>query len=91
MIVNAINDLMNGDSTKIPNYDFTTHNYTSYNTVNPTDLIVIEGIFSLQNEMLKKLANLTVYLDVPDDERFIRRLSRDIKERNKPAQENIDQ
>jgi uridine kinase len=45
----------------------------------------------LSNPLLKKLANLTIYLDVADDERFIRRLSRDIHERNKPVQENIDQ
>lgn len=45
------------------------------------DLIVVEGLLALWEDDLRARADLAVYVDVPDDERLLRRITRDIVER----------
>lgn len=51
--------------------------------ISPPDLIIVEGIHILYANVLKPHIDLSVYLDVPDDIRFIRRLLRDMTERGR--------
>jgi uridine kinase len=67
---------------QVPKYDFVTHSYSSYTHIKPSDVIILEGIFSLYNENVRNLASIKIFVDVPDDERLIRRILRDVKERN---------
>lgn len=50
-------------------------------TVAPSSVLIVEGLFALWHPELRALLDLGVYLDVPDDERLLRRLSRDVTER----------
>ncbi|HZQ99067.1 MAG TPA: AAA family ATPase [Chloroflexota bacterium] len=45
------------------------------------DLIVVEGLMALWHDELRARADLAIYVDAPDDERLLRRISRDIVER----------
>jgi uridine kinase len=45
------------------------------------DLLIVEGLLALWQDELRQRADLAVYVDAPDDERLLRRISRDIVER----------
>ncbi len=73
--------LLGGKSVEIPIYDFSIHNRRNQRQfVKPCRIIVIEGILTLYFDSLRKLMNIKVFVDTPDNIRFTRRLSRDVKE-----------
>ena len=87
-----ITALLDGKTIDVPIYDFTTHaRSTEKITVSPHHVIVLEGILALHFISLRKLMNIKIYVETPADIRFIRRLSRDIKERGRTTQSVIDQ
>ena len=59
--------------------------------VNPNKVIIVEGILVLAEKALRELLDIKVYVDAPDDIRFIRRLQRDIKERGRTIDSVIQQ
>ena len=59
--------------------------------VNPADVIVLEGLFVLEDEEIKKRLDIKVYIDTDADIRFIRRLNRDVKERGRTLESVCDQ
>ena len=76
--------LLGGKSVEIPIYDFSIHNRRNQRQfVKPCKVIVIEGILTLYFQSLRKLMNIKVFVDTPDNIRFKRRLSRDVKERGR--------
>jgi len=76
--------LLGGKSVEIPIYDFSIHNRRNQRQfVRPCRIIVIEGILTLYFESLRKLMNIKVFVDTPDNIRFTRRISRDVKERGR--------
>ena len=76
--------LLGGKSVEIPIYDFSIHNRRNQRQfVRPCRIIVIEGILTLYFQSLRKLMNIKVFVDTPDNIRFTRRLSRDVKERGR--------
>jgi len=76
--------LLGGKSVEIPIYDFSIHNRRNQRQfVKPCKIIVIEGILTLYFQSLRKLMNIKVFVDTPDNIRFKRRLSRDVKERGR--------
>ena len=76
--------LLGGKSVEIPIYDFSIHNRRNQRQfVKPCRIIVIEGILTLYFQSLRKLMNIKVFVDTPDNIRFKRRLSRDVKERGR--------
>ena len=76
--------LLGGKSVEIPIYDFSIHNRRNQRQfVKPCKVIVIEGILTLYFDSLRKLMNIKVFVDTPDNIRFTRRLSRDVKERGR--------
>ena len=87
-----ITDLLGSKTIDVPIYDFANHSRsTEKNTVLPHHVIVLEGILALHFISLRKLMNIKIYVETPADIRFIRRLSRDIKERGRTTQSVIDQ
>jgi uridine kinase len=74
----------------MPQYDFVTKSISSYKIVKPADVIIVEGILSLYNEQIKNYGDLKIYVDVPDDERLIRRILRDKKSRNANIEKTIE-
>jgi uridine kinase len=46
-------------------------------------VIIVDGIFSLYSPEIRKHLTFSVYVDVSDDVRFIRRLKRDVDERGR--------
>lgn len=84
--------LIKGQSVDMPVYDFATHSRKSETRkVDPHHVIVVEGILTLHYSSLRELMDIKIFVDTPDDIRFIRRMSRDVEERSRTVQSIIDQ
>ena len=84
LLASHLEDLKNNKSIERPNYDFATHKRKEETTlVNPSEIIIVEGIMTFQYEELLKLADLKVFIDADEHVRFNRRFDRDQKERGR--------
>ncbi len=91
-MIEQLNDLIAGKTIKKPVYDFVEHTRSQITeTCYPADVIIIEGLFVLENEDLRKLLNIKVFVETDADIRFIRRLIRDVKERGRTLESVVDQ
>ena len=87
-----LRDLKDGKGVDIPQYDFVHHCRKSETMhLNPAPLIIVEGLMVLYDPEIRKLLDLKIYVDTPDDIRFIRRLQRDIEERGRTVDSVIKQ
>lgn len=92
LFVAQLKDLLDGKSISKPKYDFVEHNRSSeYELVEPTKIIIIEGILILEDEKVRDLATIKLFVESDDDIRFIRRLVRDTKERGRSIESVINQ
>lgn len=75
-----------------PVYDFVTHlRSPEFVTVQPSDVIVIDGILLFVDERARELCDVKVFVDADADIRLIRRIERDISTRGRPLAEIIEQ
>jgi uridine kinase len=76
-----------GEAVQAPVYDFTRHLRTGRTeTVRAARFGVIEGLWALYWEDIRRLLALKVYVDAPDPVCFERRLARDLRERGRSAE-----
>lgn len=77
---------------EMPTYDFVHHRRAEETIrVSPRKLVIFEGIMVFTNPAVRELIDLKIFVDTPDDIRFIRRLTRDIKERGRTVDSVIEQ
>jgi uridine kinase len=74
---NDLDKLLNGESIEIKKFNYDTNSHTDTVVIEPAKVIILEGIFSLQNEKLNELSNLKLYVHADADTRLIRRIKRD--------------
>lgn len=75
-----------------PVYDYALHTRSNETViVEPRDVIILEGILVLEDERLRSLMDIKLYVDTDADIRIIRRLTRDIKERGRSLDSVIEQ
>ncbi len=92
LIVKHLKELLTGKSIELPGYDFAQYIRTTETTsISPKPIIIVEGIFALYYDELNSLADLKIFVDTESDERFIRRLQRDIFERGRTIESVITQ
>lgn len=92
LLVSHLKDLKEGKSVLMPQYDFVHHRRKDeYLEVAAKPLVIIEGLMILYDKRVRDLIDLKLYVDTPDDIRFIRRLQRDISERGRTVQSVITQ
>lgn len=92
LLIQHLKELLAGNSIEKPVYDFTIHNRTDKTVrVEPCEVIIVEGILVLENEKLRDMLDIKVYVDTANDIRFIRRLVRDIEERERTMDSVIKQ
>lgn len=92
LLEDQLNQLLHRKPIEMPTYDFTAHTRSEKTIhVEPSDIIILEGILVLSNEAIRNLMDIKVYVDTDDDIRFIRRLERDIKERGRSLDSVINQ
>jgi uridine kinase len=92
LLCKHLQDLKDGKAIKAPHYDFKKNaRLKTSSIVKPTEVILFEGIFSLYEEEIRKLCDITAFLHVEADIRFIRRLNRDVEERGRSLDSVITQ
>ncbi len=84
--------LKNFEPIDMPQYDFV-HHCRMKETIRlePAPLVIVEGLMVLYDPEIRKLLDLKIYVDTPDDIRFIRRLLRDINERGRTLDSVVKQ
>ncbi len=92
LLVRDLEALRRGEPIEIPLYDYATHSRRRETTrLEPADIVFVEGILVLEDERLREMMDIRIYVDVDADERFIRRLRRDIAERGRTVQSVMEQ
>jgi len=92
LLVEHVTALKQGRPIDMPEYDFVHHRRRETTTkVEPGKLIIFEGILIYFDARLRDLIDLKLFVDTPDDIRFIRRLSRDVKERGRTVDSVVTQ
>ena len=92
LLVEHLRALKARRAVEIPLYDFKTHSRREETLhVEPQPIIIIEGILIFAEPRLLDEMDIKVYVDTPDDIRFIRRLRRDVAERGRTVESVIEQ
>ena len=82
-----IEQLIPGKNVESQIYNFVRHLRDSKSKkVVPCQILIVDGILVLNDVQLRKMMNLKVFVDVPPDLRFIRRLERDLSERGRSVE-----
>lgn len=92
LMVAQIKQLINGETILKPTYNFVEHTRSDVTEkIEPCDVIILEGLFVLEDESLRKLLSIKIFVDTDADIRFIRRLIRDVKERGRTLDSVVSQ
>lgn len=92
LLVHHIRKLKAGEAVDLPVYDFKTHTRLHDTLrIEPQPIVIVEGILIFADPRLLKQLDIKVFVDTPDDIRFIRRLRRDIAERGRTVESVIEQ
>lgn len=92
LFVEHVRRLREGHSIERPVYDFTQHRrLPEMVRIEPRPAILVEGILIFENEELRNLMDLKIFVDTDADIRFIRRLVRDVQERGRTLESVVEQ
>ncbi|NJB72258.1 uridine kinase [Saonia flava] len=82
LLISHLIELKKGNSIQKPVYSFVEETRMSETeTVHPRKVIIVEGILVLSNPKLRELFDMKIFVHADSDERLIRRLQRDTRER----------
>ncbi|MBQ3213006.1 MAG: uridine kinase [Alistipes sp.] len=92
MMVAHIRSLKNNKTIERPVYSFVEHNRTAERvTVKPSKVIIIDGILIFENQELRDLMDIKVFVDTDADVRLARRILRDVCNRGRSMESVIEQ
>lgn len=92
LLIEHIEMLLRYEAIEKPVYDYSIHTRSDkVIPVEPKDVIILEGILVLEDERLRNLMDIKLYVDTDPDLRIIRRLTRDIRDRGRTFDSVIDQ
>lgn len=92
LLIHNLEQLLLGNAIEEPIYDFKI-NSRSKNTeiIGPGDVIILDGIFALENPIIRELATIKIFVDTDNDTRLLRRINRDVKTRNRTLDSILQQ
>lgn len=92
LLIHQVHELISGRPVEKPVYDYANHTRAAETIpLEPKDVIILEGILVLDDERLRDLMDIKLYVDTDADLRFIRRLMRDTNERGRSLESVVDQ
>ncbi len=87
LFIKQLRELKEGKAIDCPVYDYTVHNRSKETVrIEPAKVIIVEGIMVLQNPDLRDLLDIKIYVEADADERILRRVIRDVKERGRDVE-----
>ena len=92
LLCQQIRELKQGHTVEQPVYSYITcsRSTTETVTVEPADVIIVEGILIFTHKELRDQMNIKVFVDADDDDRLMRILVRDIAERGRTVETAIE-
>jgi len=92
LLIKHIISLKNRVPVQMPTYDFEQH-LRRKETIqkNPAKIIIVEGILIFENEELRNLMDIKIFVDTDADIRILRRIKRDMKERGRTLESIMKQ
>lgn len=91
LLAQHIRDLRAGKTIQQPTYSYITCSRLAETIeIQPTEVVIVEGILILGNDELRKEIDIKVYVDADDDDRLARVIQRDMAERGRDAQMTLD-
>ncbi|WP_243414680.1 uridine kinase [Sporosalibacterium faouarense] len=92
LLIKQLKKLIKGKSIEKPIYDFERHTRRSETIkVDSRDIIILEGILILDDERIRDLLDIKIFVDTDSDVRVVRRIVRDIRDRGRTLESVIDQ
>jgi uridine kinase len=92
LLLTHLHMLLNRKSIEKPQYDYRLHTRSNETVfVEPKDVIILEGILILEDERIRNLMDIKVFVDTDADVRILRRIERDIAERGRSLEQVIQQ
>jgi len=84
LLIHDLIELKSGKSINVPVYDFSNHTRTEeVEAIDPPRIVIVEGILIFVSPDLRNIFDMKIFIDTDADERLIRRIGRDMKERNR--------
>ncbi|MBP9111286.1 MAG: uridine kinase [Polyangiaceae bacterium] len=84
LLAHHLDELKSGVPVERPTYDFSIHDRAPRGeTVYPTPVVVVEGIFTLADEALRERFDIKIFVDTDADIRLMRRIRRDLEQRGR--------
>ncbi|GMJ10455.1 uridine/cytidine kinase 3, uridine kinase-like 3 [Hibiscus trionum] len=92
-LLDSMENLRHDQAVDIPNYDFTSYknNFFAARRVNPSDVIILEGILIFHDPRVRELMNMKIFVDSDADVRLARRIRRDTVEKGRDIAAVLDQ
>ena len=92
LMVEHLKQLRNGQAIDCPVYDFTRHNRSDETVrLEPRPVIIVEGILIFENEPLRELMDIRLFVDTDADVRLCRRIKRDVTKRGRTLESVLTQ
>lgn len=92
LLIQHLQELVAGKAIDSPKYSFVQHTrLPEIKLVASRPVVILEGILILEDERIRDLLDIKVYVDTDADVRIIRRIVRDIQERGRTLESVVDQ
>ena len=92
LLLEHLETLRAGGLVQSPIYDYELHRRRQETVkLGPADIVLLEGILVLENEQLRGQMDIRIYIDEDADERFVRRLLRDVLDRQRSVESIVAQ
>ena len=90
LLAQHLHALKEGKTIQQPVYSFVAHNrIDDFIETSPRKVVIVEGILIMSHPALRDLFDIKIFVHADSDERLIRRLKRDLKERGRDLEEVI--
>ena len=84
--------LRQGQAIDCPVYDYAAHNRSDETIrIEPRKVIIVEGIMIFENEALRNLMDIRIFVDTDADVRLCRRIKRDVNKRGRTLESVLTQ
>lgn len=91
-MVEHLNKLRKGEAIDCPVYDYSRHNRSDEVVhIEPKKIILVEGILLLADARVRNLLDIKIFVEADADERILRRIVRDVKERGRDLDNIVQQ
>lgn len=92
LLLEHLQMLKEGKAIDCPVYDYSLHNRSDQTIrIEPKRIILLEGILLLADKRLRDLLDIKIYVEADADERILRRILRDVKERGRDLDNIVEQ